>query len=80
MSRHATQTATPRPNLSSLTPMSNHKTNGIRAHNDRHTITNDPDNLHAMSNHNQNAPPQGAHTDRNTITPPGVGIFLLSRG
>ena len=25
--------------------------NGIRAHTDRHAITNDPDNLHAMSNH-----------------------------
>ena len=38
MSRHATHTATPRPNLSSLTPMSNHTPNGIRAHNDRHTL------------------------------------------
>ena len=26
----------------------------IRAHNDRHTIANDPGNLHAMSNHTKN--------------------------
>ena len=32
-----------------------------------------------MSNHTQNNT-QGAHIDRNTITPPGVGISLLSRG
>ena len=61
--------------------MSNHKPNDIRARNDRHTITNEPGNLHTRSNH---PPPQhdtqGAHPDRNTITPPGVGILLLSRG
>ena len=57
--------------------MSNHTPNSIRAHNDRHTITNEPGNLHIRNNHTLH---QGAHTDRNTITPPGVGIFLLSRG
>ena len=58
--------------------MSNHKPNGIRAHTDRHTITNEPGNLHT----HEQPHPNGirAHTDRNTITPPGVGIFLLSRG
>ena len=54
--------------------MSNHKPNGIRAHNNRHAIANDPDNLHAMSNHTQNET-QGAHTDRHTITPPGFRIY-----
>ena len=41
--------------------MSNHNKNGIRAHNDRYTIANDPGNLHAMSN---NTPPQGAPLPR----------------
>ena len=36
----------PRPSLVFLTPMSNHKSNGIRAHNDRHTIANEPGNIH----------------------------------
>ena len=40
--------------------MGNHTPNGIRAHNNRHAIANDPDNLHAMSNHTQNDT-QGAH-------------------
>lgn len=47
---------------------------GIRAHNNRHTITNDPGNLHAMNNHTQNHT-QGAHTNRHTITPPGFRIY-----
>ena len=33
MSRHATPTAHPRPDLSSFAPMGNHPPNGIRAHN-----------------------------------------------
>ena len=71
MSRHATPTtradrfkpgrwAHPHSDLSSFAPMSNHAPNDIRAHNNRHAIANDPDNLHAMSNHNQNDT-QGAH-------------------
>ena len=79
MSRHATPTATPSPRSEQPHTMSNHKTNGIRAHNDRRTLAKDPDNLHAMRDHTQNDT-QGAHTDRHTITPSGVGISLLSRG
>ena len=59
--------------------MGNHTQNGIRAHNVRHTIDNAPGNLHAMSNHTQNDT-QDAHADRHTITRPGAGISLLSRG
>ena len=40
--------------------MGNHAPNDIRAHNNRHAIANDPDNLHAMSNPTQNDT-QGAH-------------------
>ena len=47
--------------------MGNHTQNGIRAHNVRHTIDNDPGDLHAMSNHTQNDT-QDAHADRHTIT------------
>ena len=53
--------------------MSNHIPNDIRTHNNRHAITNDADNLHAMSNHTQNDT-HGAHTDRNTIVPNGFRI------
>ncbi len=46
MGRHDTPTATPLPRSEQLHAMSNHTPNGIRAHNDRHTIANDPGNLH----------------------------------
>ena len=55
--------------------MSNHAPDDIRAHTDRHTIANDPGNIHAMSNHTQNDT-HGAHPDRNTITPPGFRILI----
>ena len=45
------------------------------AHNDLHTITNDPGNLHTMSNHTQNDT-HGAHTNRHAITPPGFRILI----
>ena len=51
MSRHTTPTATPSPRSKQLHAMSNHTPNDIRAHNNRHAITNDADNLHNMSNH-----------------------------
>ena len=75
MSRHAT----PSPRSKQLHTMSNHKPNGIRVHNKRHTIANNPDSLTPMSNHTQDET-QDAHSDRNTITAHGVGISLLSRG
>ena len=59
--------------------MGNHYPNGIREHNDRHTLANEPGNHHTHEQPHPNDT-QGAHTDRNTITPPGAGIFLLSRG
>ena len=58
--------------------MSNHAPNYIRARDDRHTIANEPGNLHDISNHTQND--IRAHSDRHTITPPGFRIYLLSRG
>lgn len=39
------------PRSEQLHTMGNHTPDGIRAHNDRHTIANDTGNLHAMSNH-----------------------------
>ena len=69
----------PRPDPSSLTPMSNHtRTASGRTP----TATPSPTSratFTPMSNHTQ-SDTQGAHTDRHTITPPGVGISLLSRG
>ena len=50
-SRHATPTATPSPRSEQLPHHEQPHPNGIRAHNDRNTITNAPGNLHAMSNH-----------------------------
>ena len=44
----------PLPDLCSLAPWSTTPRTTPRAHTDRHTITNDPGNLHAMSNHTQN--------------------------
>lgn len=60
--------------MSSFALMGNHTPNGIRAHNNRHAIANEPGNLHTMSNHTQNDT-QGAHTDRHTITPTGFRIY-----
>lgn len=51
---------TPSPRSEQLHTMGNHTPNGIRAHNDRHTLANEPGNLHAMSNHTKNDT-QGAH-------------------
>ena len=51
MSRHTTPAATSSPRSKQLHAMSNHTPNDIRAHNNRHAITNDADNLHNMSNH-----------------------------
>ena len=79
MSRHATPTSTPSPRSEQPHAYEQPHPNDIRAHNDRHVITNDQDNLHTMSNHTQNDT-KGAHTDHHTITPPGFRIYLLSRG
>ena len=54
--------------------MGNHTQNGIRAHNVRHTIDNDPGDLHAMSNHTQNET-QGAHA---TATPSPIRASAIS--
>lgn len=78
MSRHATPTATPSPRSEQPHAHEQPHPNDIRAHTDRHTITNDPDNLHVMRDHTQNDT-QGAHTDRNTITPPGFRIYDKSK-
>ena len=51
ISRHTTPAATSSPRSKQLHAMSNHTPNDIRAHNNRHAITNDADNLHNMSNH-----------------------------
>ena len=55
-----------------LHTMNKHAPNGIRAHNDLHTLANDPGNLHAMSNHTTH---QGAPTPGKVLR-----IYLLSRG
>ena len=47
MSRHATPTATPSPRSEQPHAHEQPHPNGIRAHTDRHTITNKPGNLHA---------------------------------
>ena len=65
--------AHPRPDLSSFHTMSNHTPNGIRAHSVRHTIANEPDNLHTHVQPPRTTP--RAHTDRHTITPPGFRIY-----
>ena len=54
--------------------MGNHTPNGIRAHNDRHTIANDPDNLHTHKQPHPRTTPS-AHTYRHTITPLGFRIY-----
>ena len=58
--------------------MSNHKPNGIRTHNDRHTLATIWETLSPWATAPRTTP--RAHTYRNTITPPGVGISPLSRG
>lgn len=65
MGRHATPTATPSPRSEQPHAHEQPHPNGIRARNDRHAKTNDPGNLHAMSNHTRNDI-QGAHA---TATP-----------
>ena len=52
--------------------------NDIRAHNDRHTLATIWATLSPWATAPRTTP--RAHTDRHTITPPGVGISLLSRG
>lgn len=47
------------------------------AHNDLNTITNDPGNLHTMSNHTQNDT-QGAHTNRHTIANDPGNLHAMS--
>ena len=55
----AGEMGTPSPRSEQPHAMSNHKPNGIRAHTDRHTIANKPDNLHTRNNHTLH---QGAHS------------------
>ena len=55
--------------------MGNHYPNGIREHNDRHTLANEPGNHHTHEQPHPRTTPR-AHTDRHTITLPGFRILI----